>query len=189
MRKKHPLVLGTLSLFFILAIVPQGHNGLAQQAEEISFADVLTLPVTQSSQVVGSSRLVRSNNGVSFTLRTSKLVIGNAYSLWWIINDDEGVIFVSATGGVAQCTGEARFAAQLLVSRIPPANGKTIVAGGGFLFDTPRTAPIQIVIRDHGPAILNPMPGLVDEQISTVEGGCNVNMCTDFQIARHIPRT
>jgi len=57
------------------------------------------------------------------------------------------------------------------------------------------SAEVHIVLRSHGPAI----PGIIDEQISTFEGGCiiffdpfteipdDVGECGDIEFAIHPP--
>ena len=45
----------------------------------------------------------------------------------------------------------------------------------------PQDAAIHLIIRSHGPKL----PGQVNLQISTVDGGCDVNVCEDVQGAAH----
>ena len=42
-------------------------------------------------------------------------------------------------------------------------------------------AEVHLILRTHG----LPIPGWVDEQISTFEGGCEVNVCANQQFAIH----
>jgi hypothetical protein len=130
-------------------------------------------------------------------LITSGLEPGATYTIWWVIfNNPEkcasspcaesdlsptargatgGAVGI-ATGQVLRANGRGNFGARLSV-------GDTT----GFLFGPgllkPWTAEIHLVVRNHG----QPLPGKVDEQITTFGGGCDVNTCTDDQFAMHVP--
>lgn len=56
----------------------------------------------------------------------------------------------------------------------------TIFRLGNELLDA-KGAEIHFVIRTHGQAI----PDLVDEQISTLNGGCPPNTCSNVLMAKH----
>ena len=146
-----------------------------------------------------SSKLVRTNRGVSMNIKTNDLTPG-AYTNWWIVFNNPGACVnpipaigaacgapdlsvdgvdasvLYATGNVVDEDGEGGFAAHLKV-------GDT----GGALFGpglmNPRGAEIHIVVRDHGEVI----PAMMPAQIMTVDGGCGVNDCTDVQGAAHSP--
>ena len=149
-----------------------------------------------STVVVGSSKIVRNQNGVNVTVNTSGLEPGNAVTIWLVIfnNPSECVDGCDGTdlenpnvagdviygaGHVVGGNGTAHFAAHL-------NEGDS----GGSLFPQPspglidaETAEIHIVVRSHGPAI----PGMIPEQIHTVEGDCDPNVCEDVQFAIHLP--
>jgi hypothetical protein len=136
-----------------------------------------------STVKVGSSTLVRNQNGVTVTVNTSELDPGSAVTIWLVVFNNgtsggpDDVIY--GAGHVVGGNGTANFAAHL-------NEGDT----GGSLFPQPspglidaETAEIHIVVRSHGPAI----PGMIPEQIHTVGGGCLINVCEDLQFAIHLP--
>jgi hypothetical protein len=84
---------------------------------------------------------------------------------------------LNATGHVVGFSGMGNFAAYLQAGR--PAG--EVVFGPGLV--NPLGADIYPVIRYHGPVI----PGLLAEQITTFDGGCAINTCSDEQIAFHLP--
>ena len=151
-----------------------------------------------STDIPGSSStLVRTDNGVSMTLHTSGLDAG-AYTIWWVIFNDPsqcsggecgeddvlpppgnvnaGVSVVFATGHVVGGSGKGNFGAALSV-------GDTSEALFGPGLTNPRGAEIHLIVRYHGELI----PGKVDEQIHTLNGGCPPNVCGDVQVALHLP--
>jgi hypothetical protein len=72
-------------------------------------------------------------------------------------------------------TGRGNFGASLRVG------GPTRqVLFGPSLLDA-RQAEVHLVVRSHG----QPIPGLVQEQIGSFEGGCDINACEDVQFAIH----
>lgn len=148
--------------------------------------------------VVGASQLVRAKRSVSMNIWTTGLDPGSAYTVWWIIfNNPEhcgdagcsgndldtpevkGAV-TWATGHIIGSTGTGNFAASL---KEGPPKGDTPFGLSGDadgLIDATK-AEIHLVVRTHGEAI----PGLVYEQISTFDGGCDVNFCDDQQFAIH----
>jgi len=80
-----------------------------------------------------------------------------------------------ATGHVVGDDGQAGFAGQLQVGN-PPGQ---VMFGSGLL--EAQGAEVHLILRTHG----LPIPGWVDEQISTFEGGCEVNVCANQQFAIH----
>lgn len=80
------------------------------------------------------------------------------------------------TGQRVQSNGRAAFAG---------AFSKNSVMGtlfGPGLID-PATAEIHLIVRSHGRVI----PDMLAGQISSVNGGCPPNTCTDLQFAAHLP--
>ncbi len=149
---------------------------------------------------VGSSKLVRNQNGVSLTLNTSELEPGSAETVWWIVfNNPEECVdgcngedlsneavngdVIYAAGNVVGGNGTANFAAHLNEG---DNDGSIFMGGFGFagsgLIDA-ETAEIHLVVRSHGQAI----PGMIDEQIHTFNGGCPPNICGDVQFSIHEP--
>jgi hypothetical protein len=161
-----------------------------------------TVPVhpygDSSTNIPGSSStLVRTDNGVSMTLHTSGLDAG-AYTVWWVIFNDPsqcsggecgvddvlpppgnvaaGVSVARATGNVVGGSGKGNFGAALSVG-----DTSEVLFGPGLT--NPRGAEIHLIVRYHGEII----PGMVDEQLHDLNGGCPPNECADVQMALHLP--
>lgn len=150
-------------------------------------------PVT-SNQVPGaSSTLVRTKDGITVTIHTSELDPGAAYTVWWVIfNNPENCVggcgeddlfrnganasVVWATGHVIGNNGVGNFAAHLKEEDNPSG----LVLFGPGLQDA-EGAAVHLIVRTHG----QPIPGVVNEQISTVNGGCPPNTCADQQFGIH----
>ena len=150
--------------------------------------------------VVGTSKLVRSNQGVTMNIRTSGLDPMAAYTVWWVVfnnpdacegegpcgpedlfNPDVNGVVLYAAGHVIGSDGIGNFGGHLAEGDTsgdsPPAPFPGLEDG---LVDA-SVAEIHLVVRTHGEAI----PGLVPEQIQTFLGGCGVNACADQQFAIH----
>ena len=160
---------------------------------------------------VGSSVLRRSAESISVSYSTSDLTPRHTYTLWWVVFDEpqnctpdesdpltpvcnEDDVFGpmggapdyakvsvlwAGDGAVASDWGRKNFRGTL--ARYDASNS---IFGDGL--DNPETAEIHQVLRTHGPAI----PGLVREQITTFNGGCdpgqpNEGECYDIQFSIH----
>ncbi len=144
------------------------------------------------------AKLQSTEYGVYLYLRAAALQPGNAYTIWWVIFNapencagglfggrqlncvggdalfNDAVVLgevAYATGRVAGSSGEGQFTALLRKGSVP---------GGWFGngLTNPQGAEIHFVMMDHGPAI----PGLVENQISTLRGGC-----TDESVPKAFP--
>jgi hypothetical protein len=158
------LTAGTLTVY----AAPASHS----QSDVIRFAD---------GKVVGSSHLVRTDSGISATLRTSELPAGYAVTTWWaIFNNPEACFeecddpdffvpevegsFGYLAGHVIGGSGKGNFGGHLAAGDTSQA-----VMGPGLL--DARKAVIQIAVHTHGEKI----PELVESQISTFLGGCRID--------------
>jgi len=130
----------------------------------------------------GTSFMVRADRGVVGVVVTGGLVRGHAYTVWAVVfnnpeacdadcdsadlaNPDVGGVSILATGKVVRAP-RAAFAIRLVA--------------GDELVD-PLGAEIYFVVRTHGPA----PRGLVDEQTSSLNGGCPPNDCANVLVAKH----
>ena len=165
--------------------------------------------------VVGSSTLHRNSSGITVNFKTTALVPGHTYTLWWVIwNNPENctvpgactdadfaladaveVEVMYAAGHVAGNNGSGNFSGHLnendASGTINPLFG---LASYGGLLDAGK-AEVHAVLRSHGPRI----PGLVAEQIGSYVGGCSINLppfsgipdevgeCGDIYAAIHQP--
>ena len=144
-----------------------------------------------------SSTLVRTDGRVTMNLITSGLEANGAYTVWWVIfNNPErcatnpcteadlapgvraatGASPLYVTGQLVRGDGKATFGGSLAVG---DTNGALF--GPGLL--EPQKAEVHIVVRTHGQAI----PGMVDEQLGSFNGGCPPNTCANVQAAQHLP--
>lgn len=184
-----------------LAVVmsPPASAAAGQTASEVyRFSDGGPIP--------GAGALLVANDG-GVTLRVNTVEVApEAHTVWWVVfNNPEfcqdpfaagmecgagdlenaavqaSVLY--AAGNVTGSSGRSSYGARLNVG-----DDSEALFGPGLL--RPRTAEIHVVIRTHGPAI----PGMVHEQISTFNGGCedgqpNEGLCDDVQFAVFPQRT
>lgn len=168
-----------------------------------------------TGETIGESTLHRNGNGITVNFKTNGLIPGHAYTLWWVVwNNPElcagpvcgladfvnadlvEVELLYASGSVAANNGKGNFSAHLKV-------GDTTESVNEYIFGLPsygglqnaETAEIHAVLRSHGPKV----PGQVNEQINSYEGGCVVNFapfteipdevgeCGDIIAAIHAP--
>lgn len=167
--------------------------------------------------VTGTSTLHRSKNGITVNYKSTGLTPGYAYTMWWVIwnNPQEcgipgecidsdfgnaeavGVDVLFAAGHVVGKSGVGNFSGRLNTDDdsksinepfgLPPAGG--LHSGNTY------SAEVHLVLRSHGPAI----PEMVNEQISSVGGGCEIELgtfieipdevgeCGDIEFAIHSP--
>jgi hypothetical protein len=183
-------LLAMLALVGLLSVLAIARAGAATQTT----SPVVT--IGDPAVVVGSSTLIRTSNGISMDLQTTRLPAGDAVTIWWMVfNHPEACISGAATDGprcgmadmgnpaadlsvlyaaghVIGASGVASFAGQLAVD---DASGAIMGSG---LHD-PAGADVTLVVHDHGPAD----PDTVDQQIHTFDA-CNPN-CTDLQMSAH----
>ena len=148
-------------------------------------ADVLW--IKQDAPTGGTSTLTRTSSSISFMINANELAPNNAYTVWWLVyNNPEacgktckyndvwhkktgGQMFY-ATGAVSSATGTATFTATF--------------PEGTQLLDA-ETAAVMLVIRDHGVASTD--PAILEEQLTTMNGGCGSPGCIDKQYVLHTP--
>lgn len=190
-------------------------TGLAPSAQSApaatSTSDVWRF--SDGSTVAGaSSTLVRTDRGVSASLKTSGLPAGDAVTMWWVIfnnpehcdgdpsspfncaepdlfNEDVAASVQYAAGHVVGADG--RFGAGAHLSE---GDTTGCVFGEGFLcagLIDARAAEIHLVVRSHGPKFPEFMPG----QIKSFHVACTPetsfglgdgpNECMDLQFSGH----
>jgi glucose/arabinose dehydrogenase len=155
-----------LALVGLLAAIPLGRAGAATKT---------TSPVaTFAGAVTGTSTLVRTDSGISFSLETSGLPAGHALTIWWMVFNPDGRVSVQyAAGHVIDESGAGEFGGYL-----QEGDTSGVINNGPGLLDA-TGANIILVVRDHGLAD----PARVEEQIHTF-GACNP-ACADLQISMH----
>lgn len=164
-------------MLFALAVAPP-----AQAGSGVSVDRAVVFEIGDEDNVTGRSLLVRSNRGVLALLRTGDLVAGDAYTVWAVIfNNPEACDGLCDAADLSnpQVDGHSTLGTGEVV-RHERAMFLTVMRAGNELAD-PMGAEIHFVVRTHGPAI----PDLVEEQISTLHGGCPPNNCSNVLMAKH----
>jgi hypothetical protein len=180
--------------------------GLVAEPGTVSVSPVQR--IIDGSVVGGAfSQLVRGHDSIRMHVSTADLDAGAAYTVWWVIfnnpehcldgcglddimNPDRRaatqVAVGFAAGHVVSQKGTGNFSARLAVGDLSGfGDGLDVTPpppfGPGLL--DPMGAEVHLVIRTHGRQI----PTLVDDQISSFEGGCGINPCVDKQFSVHLP--
>jgi hypothetical protein len=149
-------------------------------------------PVLRFSDLsqAGTSQLVRTPNGVNFTLSTTGLTAGHAYTLWIVIfNNPDGCTdgtpgfsncgpmdvvnaaarpdMMYAAGNIAGGAGRGTFAGRRHLGDLTgSANAPVLLPAFGL--ENPGGAEIHLVVHDHGLKI----PAFLPDMIQTIDGGC-----------------
>jgi len=144
-------------------------------------------------EIIGTSTLHRTKNGITVNFKTDGLIPGNTYTVWFVVFGDAPGPPSStyAAGLVVGGSGKGNFSGHLSVGDIfDMPNGSMPV------FNTPLTAEVHIALRTHGPA----QPGMIPSQIHTLDGGCTSGFptgpmlhadsdiegyCANIQVAMH----
>jgi len=145
----------------------------------------------------GTATIRRGPEGVQVRLRVTDPVVqatleGDAITIWMASFHDPSACAVPnacvpadlgnvLTGGFLQRVGGRVLGNGPINLAVNAREGDTSTRQAGTadgLVDA-ETDEIHVVIRSHGP----PIPGMVDEQIHTVTGGCLINGCTDVAVA------
>ena len=184
-----------------------GGSGIAVAGSHVSTADVFAFDNTQQE---GSSMLVRTKNGISFSIGTSGFGIhpGHAVTCWVVVfNVPENCAVPNACGEI-----------DVFVTPGPPQTdiffgAGNIVGGSGTIHMSgrvgtndaghfpgyngdpgllnPEGAEVHLIPRGHGPMVPANMPA----QIHSFGGGCDVDVfpgdpdevgeCADVQFSAH----
>lgn len=168
-------------------MMPYEDAALSERGVHVQTAPVLN-PINGNA-VIGEAQLKRQKQGITAHYRTGDLIPGHTYTLWWVVwNNPENCIaypgacdapdfaiadqvkveVMYAAGRKANQRGEAVFNAHLnTMDAVGTINDLFGLPTFGGLHD-PMGAEVHMVLRSHGPAI----PGQVDDQLSSYEGGC-----------------
>jgi len=185
-------ILPLLAIGLLVAAVaasPVGANQAPTNAPLLNFSNLS--PVGNGAHTT----LSRSADGVSFNVHSRNLVPGDAYTVWLaIFNDPESCtggcdmgdfglptasVIWAGIGGIANDEGNLNVKSQVDEGDPPGA-----VNFGPGLTDA-EGAAIHVVIRRHGPASSN--PATLEQQLTTFNGGCPPNTCTNVQISVNQP--
>lgn len=156
--------------------------GVTHQTAEVSWHPQQESLGNTGTVEGASANLIRHGDGVAYQFHARDLTPGNAYTLWVITVDNP-----DACAGTP-CTGPEFFdpgidaGAQVFfgTGQVVGSNGQATFAGHidegaleGWLpdraLDDATTAEFQFTLNDHGPALSEHMPGM----IQTYRGGCS----------------
>src|SRR6266511_3210983 len=145
-------------LALVLPIAAQADPATRQTVDVTGWNDLIPAP---TPDIHGTASLVRTDDGVSMTFRTTELPAGEPVTIWWIILGSSGVVSGQfAAGHVVGNDGVASFAGYL-------AEGDT---SGCFHPEFPcaglsdaRGQTVILLARVHGPKD----PGQIPLQIHT----------------------
>jgi hypothetical protein len=175
----------------IVVVVALAAVGLAALPAGAAPAEVETTAVAwhaQSGNPMGTpvgvdavAKLVRTANGISYSLQTTGLRAGHAYTLWVVVINNPSACTASpcspqdilltpatnstvtyGTGHVVGADGQAGFGGHVKTGPLPEG----WIAGRGL--ENPMGADIHLVLNDHGEALTDFMP----EMIKTYRAGC-----------------
>lgn len=164
-----------------------------------------------SGDEVGTAYLSKNSSGFTINYKTTGLIQGHAYTLWVVVwNKPENCMTPNACfDGDFANAGEVEVEVMYVAGHVVGNSGKGNFSGrvnegddsgsSNDFFGLPGfgglqdvdAAELHFVLRSHGPAI----PGLINEQISSYEGGCttffppftaipeNPGECGDFEFA------
>jgi len=141
----------------------------------------------------GGATLYRSSQGLEMRIATSGLNMNSSYSVWWVVfnnpsacvggcgADDLGNPAVRASvlyaaGFVTGLSDTGNVTAHLESGNLP--SGLDVDLGNGLEPGNGFRAEVHLVVRSHGTTL----PGIVDQQIGSFNGGCNVT-CANVQAA------
>ena len=159
----------------------------------------------------GTSKLVRTLDGISMNIDTMDLPVG-AYSTWWVVfnnpagcsdgicgendvlpppgNPDASVSVLWGTGGTVGPDRMGHFSANLAVGEVP---GQLLFGDG---VTNPMGAEVHVIVRYHGPTIWDDA-NIFHAQITDFGGACTADSslgfgvgtfgCYDAQVAVHQP--
>ncbi|MEM7023627.1 MAG: hypothetical protein AAF637_13700 [Pseudomonadota bacterium] len=175
-----------------------GLSGAAFAADTISSSPMQLS--SDRSEVDGTSTLIRSRDGASFTLDTRHLRKNAPYTIWWVVFNkpqaceepyacgavdldnpavETGLFW--ATGRLADRHGQATFAAEIDVGELPTEEGQLPHPVAVNPLTDPKRAEIHLVVRGHG----RKRGAHLEAQLTTLNGGCPPNDCGNVQFSIH----
>jgi hypothetical protein len=185
-----------ISTLLVGAFSFQGVHPALADSQKTSIQPLVVYGV--GSVVPGTgSILVRTKEGVGATLHTFGLVPGNAYTLWVGVfnnptecattpcsaadlpNPDVQAVVFWGSGQIAGEDGTVDLGAFRAVGDTSGSAG----LGTATALEKPFKAQIHLAVRSHGPASAD--PAVLQQQLSTFNGGCPPNTCANVQVAVH----
>ncbi len=192
-----------LSVAAVVMLIASSVPTLAGNGADQQEADLHPFPSAPELDAGGenyrTARLVRTNSGISFRMRTDSLTPGDVVTVWYVIfNNPENCIEAGATSG-PRCDLPDLFTGKDIGLSVMWAAG-SIVGGngtanwGGHLREGQLNAPhpglgsgdgltdargaeVHLIVHSHGPA----RPGYINDQLHSFE--TEGDTLTDLQAA------
>ena len=166
-------------------------------------------PLGNTGEVADAwASLTRRADGVSFQLHTDSLTPGNAYTLWFAVIDNPTACSAlpcppADVVGNPETDGQVTWAGGLVAGDTAGTFAGEVKTGPleGWLpdrsFDNAATAHVHLIIHDHGPALTELLPSMIDSfrggctdetlppvpETALADGEVGPNTCTFFQVA------
>ena len=129
-----------------------------------------------------TAQLVRTENGISYSIRTEGLQAGHAYTLWVVVINNPAACTVSPCSPPVDIIGNPATNSQVIYGGGHVVGGDGQAGFGGRVstgplpdgwfanrgLDNPLGAGVHLVLNDHGPVLTEFMP----EMIQTYRAGC-----------------
>jgi len=145
----------------------------------------------------GGATLYRSSQGLEMRIATSGLVMNSSYTVWWVVFNNPSACVggcgaddlsnpavrasvLYAAGFVTGLSDTGNVTAHLEAGAVP--SGVDVEEGDGLEPGNGFRAEVHLVVRGHGLTL----PGSVDQQIGSFNGGCNAT-CGNVQAAAFPP--
>ena len=182
-------------------------NSLTSKGYQVSQAPLLWI---SNQQPVGTSYLVRYEEGVLAVVKSEDLEPGTAVTLWWVFFNvpencegecDAGDLvnvavkadMMGGEGHVIDGSGKAVFTSHRKLNDVEGTLAPTLWNRAGVGIEDASKAVVHLVLRTHGPLI----PEMEEEMTTTFNGGCQgfpaevgepgPNTCANIQGAIHLP--
>ena len=176
------------SIVSVLALAAVGIAAVPAGGAPAEIATTAVFWHAQSGNVMGTpvgdgaeAKLVRTENGISYSLQTTGLRAGHAYTVWVVVINNPSACTASpcsppdillssatnstvvyGTGHVVGDSGNAGFGGHVKTGPLPEG----WIAGRGL--ENPLGADIHLVLNDHGPVLTE----FMSEMIHTYRAGC-----------------
>ena len=191
-----------LAVILAFALIPFGfaQMGMSDQGHT-NIKPLLTMP---GGEVVEgtSAQLIRTDNRISITIHSKGLVPGDVYTVWWVLFNNPGACSAAPDGdpSVPHCGPDdihnaeglnlnalARISSLYTVGNIADANGEAMFSAAldvgdplgmvhfGPNIEAPEDAWVRLVIRTHGPPVMERLHA----QLNLFEDDCDA--CANVQ--------
>ncbi len=187
-------ILGCCIALFTLASVTHTFG----QSNPVVTIKPVTGFMSQTVIPTGGSMLARTPDGIFMNYHTAGLVTGTVATFWIaVFNTPAGCAVPNACTPADLNNPNAHGAGIYAGGRIIGADGSATFGGFRAVGDTsgiflgvfagglvsPMTADIHLVVRTHGAASSD--PAVLNQQLTTFNGGCPPNACANIQQSLH----